>query len=404
VKVKVKGAIRDLLAFRGLASNRRKRIEKSPGTPMPPDAAGALARQLHPALQHLVISEVRDETRSAKSFRLTPDVDMGTERVACFRAGQYLSVKAEVDGVRVTRPFSISSAPFEALGDSGAYQITVRKKDGGFLTQHIWATWGAGTRVTTSGPAGFFYYEPMRDCRTIVGLAGGSGITPFRSMAREIVYGGLGADLILFYGSSDEDDIIYFDELKDLEAASNGRLRVVHVLSCEKVSLPGCEQGFISADTIRKYADIEECSVFVCGPQEMYRYVADELGTFNLPARRIRREAYGEMDSVLDDPGFPADLADAEFCLRVQMGSATYEVPARASEAILVALERADLAPPSQCRSGECGFCRSLLVAGEAYVVPETDGRRAADREYGYIHPCASYPLSDLELIVPRDA
>ena len=66
-------------------------------------------------------------------------------------------------------------------------------------------------------------------------------------------------------------------------------------------------------------------------------------------------------------------------------------------------MERANLAPPSQCRSGECGFCRSLLVSGEVYVLPDSDGRRAADRQFGYIHPCASYPLSDLEVTVPRD-
>ena len=403
MKVRVKGAIRDLLAFRGLAATRRKRIERSSRDPMPRDAVGALARRLHPAKQHLVISDVCDETRSAKSFRLVPDTELGTERVAHFRAGQYLSVKADVNGTRVTRPYSISSGPCEAVGADGGYEITVRKKDGGFVTDHIWAKWGEGTKVTTSGPAGFFYYEPMRDRPSIVGVAGGSGITPFRSMAREIVHGDLNVDLTLLYGSSDEDDIIYFDELQALEAASVGRLRVVHVLSCDEISLPGCEQGFISAGTIGKHADIQECSIFVCVPQAMYRYVADELNAFGLPRRRIRREAYGEMDSALEDPSFPAELVEAEFSLGVQMGSATYKVPARAAETILVAFERANLATPSQCRSGECGFCRSLLVAGDVHVLRDTDGRRAADREYGYIHPCATYPLSNLELVVPRD-
>jgi ferredoxin len=59
--------------------------------------------------------------------------------------------------------------------------------------------------------------------------------------------------------------------------------------------------------------------------------------------------------------------------------------------------------PPSECRSGECGVCRSLLVDGDVYVGPESDGRRAADRRFGYIHPCASYPITDLEVTVPRE-
>ena len=83
------------------------------------------------------------------------------------------------------------------------------------------------------------------------------------------------------------------------------------------------------------------------------------------------------------------------------MNGVSSEIPARATEPILVALERANLASPSLCRSGECGFCRSLLLAGEVFIPPFGDHRRAADRKLGYLHPCASYPLSDLELETP---
>jgi hypothetical protein len=44
-----------------------------------------------------------------------------------------------------------------------------------------------------------------------------------------------------------------------------------------------------------------------------------------------------------------------------------------------------------------------LLVSGDVYVIPDNDGRRGADKHFGYIHPCASYPLTDLEIVVPRD-
>ncbi len=105
---------------------------------------------------------------------------------------------------------------------------------------------------------------------------------------------------------------------------------------------------------------------------------------------------------VTESPGFPQEVADRTFRLRVRIGGITAEVPARSVETVLVAMERAKLAPPSQCRSGECGFCRSLLVSGDVYVNPEGDGRRAADRRFGYIHPCSSYPITDLEVVVPR--
>jgi ferredoxin len=177
----------------------------------------------------------------------------------------------------------------------------------------------------------------------------------------------------------------------------------VHVLSCAEVSLEGCEQGFITADTIRKYADVDNSSFFVCGPQAMYEFVEKELATFDLPKRRIRREVCGEVKDITQSPGFPQEVAGQTFRLQVHMGGLTTEVPARATETVLVAMERANLAPPSQCRSGECGFCRSLLIDGEVYIRPERDGRRAADKQSGYIHPCSSYPTTDLEVTVPRD-
>jgi ferredoxin len=135
----------------------------------------------------------------------------------------------------------------------------------------------------------------------------------------------------------------------------------------------------------------------------MYEFVEQELATFDLPKRRIRREVRGEVKDITTSPGFPQEVTDETFRLKVRIGGVTAEVPAKAVETVLVALERANLAPPSQCRSGECGFCRSLLVSGDVYINPEGDGRRGADKQFGYIHPCSSYPIADLEIVVPRD-
>jgi len=403
MKVSVKGHIRDLLAFRGLVPKRQKRIARASAEPRGLDPINRLAKQLHPDSQHLVIASIRDETETAKTFRMVADRGAGTEQPALFRAGQYLSLKVDVDGTRITRPYSISSAPSEALGADGFYDITVRREVEGFLTPHVWRNWDVGTKVRTSGPCGFFYHEPPRDSSLIVGLAGGSGITPFRSMAREIAAGNMDAELLLLYGSADENDILFYEEFQELERQTEGKVRVVHVLSCDEVSLEGCEQGFITADVIRRHADVDNSSFFVCGPQAMYHFMEGELAKLNLPLKRIRREVRGEVKDVRPSPGYPQELAGETFRITAHIGGVTTDVQARATETVLVALERANLAPPSQCRSGECGFCRALLVSGDVYVYPQNDGRRAADKQFGYIHPCSSYPVSDLEIVVPRD-
>ena len=100
---------------------------------------------------------------------------------------------------------------------------------------------------------------------------------------------------------------------------------------------------------------------------------------------------------------FKEKYAEKSFKIKVQIGNFMKEIPALSTESILVAIERANLAPPSKCRSGECGFCRSLLISGDIYVVPISDWRRAADKKFNYFHPCASYPITDLQIKVPRN-
>lgn len=404
MKISIRGFLLDMLAFQGLSKQRQKHIARASARPMPVHPVNQLVQQIHPDRLRLVIESVKDETRSTRTFRLVPDRASGFLTLPPFRAGQYLSLKVAANGVRITRPFSISSAPYEASGPNGFYEITIKRVSDGFLTPYLWQNWKAGTAIESGSPAGFFYHEPLRDSRQIIGLAGGSGVTPFRSMAREIVHGGLDAELLLLYGSSAEDDILFYGEFQDLERRSDGRVRVVHVLSCEKVTLPGCEEGFITADLIRKHGDPADATIFVCGPQVMYEFVRGEIAKLDLPRRRVRWEAFGEVKNIARHPAFPQQAVGATYRIKAQVDGVSAEAPASATETVLVALERAGLEPPSQCRSGECGYCRSLLLSGDIFVLPESDGRRAADREFGHFHPCSSYPLSDLVVRVPRTA
>ncbi len=239
----------------------------------------------------------------------------------------------------------------------------------------------------------------------LVGIAGGSGITPFRSMAKAIIDGTIDAKLTLLYGSSEEVDIIFYEEFKEMEKNNPAKIKVVHVLSCDVVSLEGCEKGFISKEIIEKYCDVNSSTFFICGPQIMYNFVEEELKKFNFlkPFKRIRREAFGEVKDILTHPDFPKEVAEKIFKIKIHIGNLSKEIPAIATESVLVALERANLNPPSKCRSGECGFCRSLLIDGKVYINPVSDWRKSADKKINYFHPCASYPITNLEINIPID-
>ena len=131
----------------------------------------------------------------------------------------------------------------------------------------------------------------------------------------------------------------------------------------------------------------------MCGPDGMYKFVTDEILKLGVPAPRIRREHNSVGDRAYEEP--------QTFTLTVLMRDKVYEVPAKQNETLLAAMERAGLAAPSRCRSGSCGFCHSRLVSGECTIPEEHDSRRQADLKFGFVHPCCTYPDSDMTIDVP---
>ncbi|MCR5485004.1 MAG: iron-sulfur cluster-binding domain-containing protein [Clostridiales bacterium] len=381
-KVIINSNAKDIAKFASLIPARTARFKKAPATPLPSTyAVNDTAEKLHPEVQKMVVKEVRDECADVKTYVLE---SCENKSLAFFRAGQYVSVSLKIGDSVLTRPYSLSSSPEEALG--GIYTITVKRAQDGFASAYILDNWAVGTNVDVSAPDGTFYYEPLRDAETVVGIAGGSGITPFLSLAKAIADGTEKAKLVLLYGCRTENDIIFKAEFDKL-AETCENITVVYVLSDSKAK--GYAHGFVDAKLIGKYAP-DKYSVFVCGPSAMYGFVSKELKKLDLPKKNIRFE----MQAIAK----PKEAADKEFdCVVVKRGEKV-SIKCSGGEPILVALERAGIKAPSKCRCGECGYCRSKLVSGDVLIPEDSDGRRAADKRLGYIHPCCTYPKSDIEI------
>ena len=277
-------------------------------------------------------------------------------------------------------------------------EITVRRSRGdGFVADFVNSELTVGTIVKGNIGRGQFYYEPLRDSRHIVALAGGVGITPFVSMAKEIAHGTMDADLTILYGSVASNDIILKDTLDTLEGE---HVHVINAISGDEPEWAG-ERGFLSAELIRKYAP-DDASYFICGPQVMYQFLRSEISKLGVPRRRVRFEVFGQAKDITVFEGYPVEKKDDTYTLTVMRGVHSDEIPAKATESLVVALERAGIRIETACRSGECGFCRTKVLKGEFYVCPENDGRRAADRDLDYVHAYATYPLSDKTIKMPR--
>ncbi len=392
--MKIKGFLKDVGGASRVTKARLAAFEKASPLPEKTDPVAEVAHAWHPGPIELRVAEIRTASKTAKTVRF---VRTDGEKLPFFYAGQFISLAFMLDGKLICRPYSISSAPYEARQDNSYVEITVRRSKGdGLIADYVNDELKAGDVLVGTMGLGQFYYEPLRDAKHIVALAGGVGITPFASMAKEIAHGTLDADITILYGSVSSDDIVLKEELDRIQS---DRVQIVHVLSGDEPDWKG-ERGFLSAELIRKYSR-EDSSYFICGPQVMYRFLRGEIEKLNVPRRRVRFEVFGQAKDVSSLSGYPAEMKDRVFEMTVMRGLQRDVIPARADESIVTACERAGIVLLTDCRSGECGFCRTKVLSGSYFVSPENDGRRAADKDFNYVHACATYPLSDLTVKIP---
>ena len=394
LKVKIRNfSLKDMLDFKNLPLRRDKAIaaaeDKDINTSFPINSNAA---KLHPSVQKMIVSRIIEREGSGARTLILKKED--NSPAAWFRPGQYVSLKMKIGSSYVTRPYSISSSP--KLTKDGKIFITVKENPGGFVADFILTKLREGDRVLVSGPEGNFYHDSLRDSRNVVAVAGGSGITPFLSMAYAIRDGVEDFNLTILFGSRTEKSILFRTELDSITEETD-KVRVVHVLSDEDV--PGFEHGFITADLIRKYAPSDGYSLFICGPEGLYRHMEKVVEELGLPRRLVRREIIGVSGRMVSSV---SDSPEVSYRLSVIQGPYRYETTASSKETLLVAMERAGILAPAKCRSGECGWCRSKILSGSVCIPPQNDFRRHMDRETDHIHPCVSFPTSDIVLEVPR--
>ena len=370
----------DAKRFLEMTNERRKRIDETPATPLPKTyAVNELSKAIHPNFLPARIAAIEEVASNCKVIRLEAMND--TNKFPYFRAGQYITLSTRVGSSYVTRPYSISSSPREAL--NGMMEVTVQKA--GYFSSYLLEEAQVNDRIIVGEPTGDFCYDNIRDKNHIVAIAGGSGVTPFISMMKAIKEGSEDFTLTLIYGARSQKDLLI-----NPSEYVHPNINVVVVLQNEEVE--GYRHGLINKELLKEYVN-DSVNVFMCGPDGMYKFVRKELNEIGFNPSRIRQEH----NSIRTRP--VEELKT--YKLTVHIRDKVYVIDARNDETLLTAMERGGVKAPSRCRGGTCGFCHSRLIAGEYSVLPEHEYRRQADYKFGYVHPCSTYPESDMEIEVP---
>ncbi len=209
----------------------------------------------------LTLQEHRKETSDVETFLFEP------EEPVQFVPGQYMKYTLEhenPDNRGRTRYFSIASAPSENI-----VQITTRFYEESSTFKTALQAMQPGDTIEANPPSGMFTY-PHPD-RPAVFIAGGIGITPFRSILVDLDSRGIAPQVTLIYANRSEE--IAFKALFD-ELANKYPSFTVHYL---------IEPERITADYIRQHVpDLTERTVYISGPEPMVEAFStmftDELG------------------------------------------------------------------------------------------------------------------------------
>jgi NAD(P)H-flavin reductase len=205
---------------------------------------------------------------------------------ANFVAGQYMLVKAE--GCEGARAYSMSNLP----NGEGLWQFIVKRKQGGSFTQLVFESLHPGSRVTLRGPYGMAFYDEreMAGVKSLVCIAGGSGLSPILSIVRAALRGiQPPPHLQVFYGGRERCDIVDFGEIRDLARSAGVELKLCTAIS-DQSDLSGWEgeRGYIHEVAFRHLEKtVADYEAFLAGPPPMIRETLKVFNDLGLERSRI---------------------------------------------------------------------------------------------------------------------
>lgn len=340
--------------------------------------------------------------------------------------GQYVALRADIDGNEVRRSYSICDVP-----NSGLIRVAIKKNLGGLFS--TWANDGltVGTTIEVMNPQGAFtsktHVTSLNDPEEIleddlagvtaphlVAIAAGSGITPIMSIAQTVLAASPDTTFELVYANKGGGDVMFAEQIGDLKDKYPNRFAVHHILSREQRLNPlftgriDNEKISLLLERVIQTDKVQEW--FLCGPFELVQLCRDELEGQGVDSKKVRFELFST-GKPSDGPqqgntgrAVEVDPEGDNVAISFTLDGLSGEVksPVSANETVLNAALRARPDVPFACAGGVCGTCRAKVVEGE-YEMDENYALEADEVDKGYVLTCQTRPKSET-LVVDYDA
>lgn len=252
-----------------------------------------------PELAFLVANLFAFAVGSRRRFRLTLvrieemasgccDFVFRADRPLAFSAGQHLDWTLDVrnpDSRGNRRPFTIASAPSEEL-----IRLGVKFPGSPSAFKQALHAMAPGGVIYGSQVAGSFVLPPSRD-EKLAFIAGGIGVTPFRSMVQEMIIRQERRPVVMLYGNNTVEEVAYADVFD--RATRELGLRIVHAIAKVDGDDGGLHRGHIDEALIRReIPDFRERTFYVSGPRPMVLNHRRVLRGMGVARSRIREDFF----------------------------------------------------------------------------------------------------------------
>jgi ferredoxin-NADP reductase/mono/diheme cytochrome c family protein len=307
-------------------------------------------------------------------------------RTITSRPGQFLTFSFLFDGKKVVRSYSICSS----AARSGYVEITPKRMAQGCVSVFLNDRASVGMTVEAAGPFGQFYLDDYRH-RNIVLLAGGSGITPMMAMLRYIDDLCLETAATLLYCVRTERDIIFGSELEELQFRLKSFRR--HVMLSQPPSDWAGLRGHISRGLIESTVrDLPAQYFFICGPPPFMDASRGILLGLGVTPERIMQESFGAPPPAIVSSAAPPEAGAVIHFVRTGKACTV-----RSGQTVLEAAEEVGVAIPFSCRQGQCGTCKTKLLAGNVRMDAEA-GLDPDSRAQGFVLTCVGRAEGEIKL------
>lgn len=336
----------------------------------------------------LSVKELHRETD--KSVTISFNVPTDLKSIYAFQAGQYITLKTNLNGQEIRRDYSLCSSP-----KSGELKVAVKEVSDGTFSAYANNDLKVGDQLEVAPPKGRFVFEPNdKKTKNIALFAAGSGITPVLSIIKCALEEEVHSKVILVYGNKTTQDTMFLNELLKLQGDYQDRFTIQFVFSQadETDAIFGrIEKSTVNFVMKNKHKNIEVDAYYLCGPEAMIHMVKDVLEEHNAPKDRVHFELFKAAKATEDNSA--GVIADGKTQITVVLDDEETTFEMAQKQTVLEAALDEDLDAPYSCQGGICSSCLARITEGEATMRQNnilTDSEVAS----GLILTCQAHPTT----------